>query len=193
MPLKINEYREYVLKRKFTQNPSFYTMTIPGGGIKNDNTLKCYPDSITVPGRTFISTDFSYSGPEFSFPLRREYNQLSVNFIVYQDWKERQFFENWMDSIIKYKKSSFDTGLVSDIIPSNLQNAMRTIFIDFNKREKGGATQNLSMKFVDSYPSTITPAIFSSDNSSYTVFTVLFSYKFYDITSQKVDLPTENL
>jgi len=195
MPLTIDQYRQYVLERKFTQNPSFYTMDIPGGGIKNDRFLRCYPDSIILPGRTFLTAPFSYFGPEYDIPLRREYNQLSVNFLVFQDWKERQFFDNWMDSVLPYNTPSRSVASVSDIFPKNLEDVVRNIAITFNARKttSGSNAINQYYNFIDAYPTLITPTAFSADNSGYTVFTVNFSYRYYESNQQAVDLPTKGL
>jgi hypothetical protein len=194
MPIRLDEYRDYVLKRKFTQNPSFYSMEIPGGGINNDRFFACYPDNIIIPGRNFLTTPFSYIGPEYPIPVRREYNDFTANFIVYQDWKERQFFENWMDSILPYNRFDGDgRAVVSDIIPQNLESKTRTITVKFSTRnlESGTNAVNFRFEFINAYPSLITPTAFSADNSGYTVFTVNFSYRFYNTYSQTVDVPTK--
>jgi hypothetical protein len=195
MPLRIDDYRKYILQRKFTQNPSFYSMEIPGGGIENDRFFTCYPDNILIPGRNFLTTPFSYNGPEFSIPIRREYNDFTANFIVYQDWKERQFFENWMDSILPYNRTDGDgRSLVADVIPQNLQSKFRNITVKFSTRnpKSGENSVNFRFEFIDAYPSLITPTAFSSDNSGYTLFTVNFSYRFYNTYSKTVDIPTES-
>lgn len=197
MPLTIDQYRQYVLERKFTQNPSFYRMEFPDGGIKKDKQFVCYPDSILLPGRNFLNTPFSYYGPEYSIPLRREYSDLSANFIVYQDWKERQFFENWMDSILPFKKSSFDTiPKVSDIFPEDLALETRKISVYFTSRPKTAQDlngTNFYFEFIDAYPTLITPTSFSADNSGYTLFTVNFTYRYYNIVSNTVNMPPKGL
>lgn len=196
MPLRIDQYRQYVLERKFTQNPSFYTMNIMGGGIKNDGMFECYPDSILLPGRNFLNTPFSYFGPEYSIPLRREYSDLSANFIVYQDWKERQFFENWMDSILPYKTFNTSSGpLVSDIFPENFISQTRDISITFKSRpvKENTYSDNYVFDFVNAYPTLITPTAFSADNSGYTVFTVNFSYRYYRTSNNTVNVQPKGL
>jgi hypothetical protein len=181
MPISLDEYRLYIKKRKFVQNPSHYKMDIFG---KDGQIFVCYPDSILIPGRNFINTPFSYYGPEFSFPLRREYNELSANFLVYQDWKERTYFESWMDSILPFDTESKNVG-VSDIIPTDLLSKMKKIQIVFNSRQKTENSNSINaiLDLFECYPSLITPTQFSSDNSGYTLFTVNFAFKYYTFKS----------
>jgi hypothetical protein len=196
MALNIDEYRKYIIdKRKFTQNPSEYVMEVFGGG---DN-LICYPDSFLLPGRNFINTPFSYTGAEFTFPLRREYNELSVNFIVYQDWVERLYFEKWMDSIFpsQGRQGSSNTVLIPDSMVSNFDTKLRTIKIRFNNRppgngrlsDEGKSTTVTTFEFSRCYPLLITPINFSADNSGYTIFSVNFSVLDYSIKELDYDTP----
>jgi len=191
MALKIDQYREYVLKRKFTQNPSFYRMEFVGGGIRNDPPFICYPDNIILPGRQFVNTPFSYFGPEFNIPLRREYQDLVANFIVYEDWKERQYFENWMDSIIPYATLTDLIGVYQDRIPNNFLSYLQNIKVVFTQRIN--PQESFYFEFVDAYPSLITPTQFASDKTAYTIFTVNFSYRYYSSPTNTLDIPLQGL
>jgi hypothetical protein len=196
MPLTISDYKNYIESRKFVQSPSNYRMTISPGETNSGSspTMVLYPDSVLLPGRNFINTPFAYYGPEFTLPLRREYNELSVNFIVYQDWIERGYIETWMDAVMPYTK--VNSGVQSsDIFPKDLIKRLRTIQLEFYSRDElgpqVGADNELgadnklkvlcSFKFFDAYPLLITPTSFSADNSGYTIFTVNFSYRYYSI------------
>jgi len=198
MTLSIDQYRNYIIeKRKFTQNPSDYRMEISGGP---DGTFICYPDSFLLPGRNFINTPFSYAGAEFTFPLRKEYNELSVNFIVYQDWKERIYFEKWSDSILPSKdKSESPPPAVYDSIPAYFSDKefLRNIKIQFKERSSTGLSKkSLTYNFTFCYPLLITPTNFSSDNSGYTVFTVNFAildYYISEINYQNNESVTSNI
>jgi hypothetical protein len=186
MPLTISGYKNYIESRKFVQSPSNYRMTISPGETNSGSspTMVLYPDSVLLPGRNFINTPFAYYGPEFTLPLRREYNELSVNFIVYQDWIERGYIETWMDAVMPYTK--VNSGVQSsDIFPKDLIKRLRTIKLEFYSREYAdnevGANVLCSFEFFDAYPLLITPTSFSADNSGYTIFTVNFSYRYYRI------------
>jgi hypothetical protein len=182
MPLTISDYKNYIESRKFVQSPSNYRMTISPGETNSGSspTMVLYPDSVLLPGRNFINTPFAYYGPEFTLPLRREYNELSVNFIVYQDWIERGYIETWMDAVMPYTK--VNSGVQSsDIFPKDLIKRLRTIQLEFYSREKIKENVLCAFTFFDAYPLLITPTSFSADNSGYTIFTVNFSYRYYKI------------
>jgi hypothetical protein len=182
MPISLDSYREYIKKRNFVQNPSYYRLQVYSPDGKD---LICYPDSIILPGRNFINTPFSYYGPEFSMPLRREYGEMSANFIVHQDWKERAYFEQWMDTILPYTRlnASVPFGNANDLsdVIDNLPGKMKTVEIVFLRRQlaENDSRSNCKVVLNDAYPSIITPTQFSSDNSGYTIFTVNFAFKDY--------------
>ena len=185
MTLNIDQYREYVVnKRKFTQSPSEYTMTVVGA-----ETITCYPDSFLLPGRNFVNTPFSYYGPELTFPLRREYNELSVNFIVYQDWEERGYFERWSDYVIPSQNKGKE-NTVYDSAPEKMDSSLifRDILLTFNTRALNNSNSNAcTFYFSYCYPLLITPTNFSSDNSGYTVFTVNFAIQEYKMLTPAYD------
>jgi hypothetical protein len=186
MALTIDQYRQYINSRKFVQNPSHYKVEIsPGKGKDNQSVplTVLYPDSVLLPGRNFINTPFGYYGPEFPIPLRREYNELSMNFIVYQDWHERKYFEEWMDSILPYSPDT--STLASDVLPSNFEDRLRNIEISFSNRPsdkspiQSSNSINYGFNLYYCYPILITPTSFSSDNSGYTIFTINMAFKYY--------------
>ena len=182
MPLTIDEYREYINNRKFVQNPSHYKIIISTGKGKDNETVSqtvFYPDSLLLPGRNFINTPFGYFGPEFPIPLRREYNELSMNFIVYQDWHERKYFDTWMDSILPFSPDA--STLASDVIPGNFEDRLRDMEIYFTNRPNAQFTHNdhYLFKLYHCYPILMTPTSFSSDNSGYTIFTINMAFKYY--------------
>lgn len=184
MPLTIDEYRAYVNSRKFVQNPSHYRVVISEGKNMDNGkvpAITLYPDSILLPGRNFINTPFGYFGPEFPIPLRREYNELSMNFIVYQDWVERKYFDTWMDSILPYGQYQTSTE-ASDVVPGNFEERLRNIEIYFTNRPNNTDTDkdNYFMKLFYCYPILLTPTSFQSDNSGYTVFTINMAFKYYE-------------
>lgn len=190
MALSINGYKKYVEQRNFVQNPSFYVMEILPSNSSSTQVTTLYPDSILLPGRNFINTPFAYYGPEFSLPLRREYNELSVNFIVYQDWIERKIIEDWMDTILPYHRKDPSIA-ISDIYAHDFISRLRDIKIYFTNRANTQAADdfvpslNCMFYFHRAYPLMITPTSFESNNSGYTIFTVNFAYHSYDFISDK--------
>lgn len=92
----ITEFRQAVASRKI-QQPNKYKVMIQDGGL---NPMVCYPESVTLPQRSFNTAPYTPWGPVLQLPVRREYGECAMSFIIYQDWAERRYFERWMDSII---------------------------------------------------------------------------------------------
>ena len=54
-----------------------------------------------LPGRTLATTDDSMSGTSVKLPYDMTYNDIQLSIICSTDMKERKFFEQWMDFIVK--------------------------------------------------------------------------------------------
>lgn len=98
----ITEFRQAVASRKI-QQPNKYKVFIQDG---SQNSLVCYPESVTLPQRSFNTAPYTPWGPMLQLPVRREYGECAMSFIIYQDWAERRYFERWMDTIIPRQASA---------------------------------------------------------------------------------------
>jgi hypothetical protein len=52
-----------------------------------------------LPGRGFMHTAIRYYGPQFTAPLLSEYSDVAFTFLIRNDFKERELFDDWMDFI----------------------------------------------------------------------------------------------
>lgn len=93
----IQQFREDVLGRGGPQISSMYEVILSHNA---QSPIVCYPLSIVVPGRQFVYYEHDLWGPSRKVPYKRGYTQCHMSFIVYQDWAERSYIENWMNSII---------------------------------------------------------------------------------------------
>jgi hypothetical protein len=93
----ILEFREAVLKKRGPQIASKYKVTLVNN---KGNSIICYPIGVTIPGRNFSFYEHDLWGPIRRVPHRRGYTQCNMTFMIYQDWSERSFLENWMNSIV---------------------------------------------------------------------------------------------
>ena len=59
-----------------------------------------YPTSLVLPGRSFSFFEHDMWGPTRRVPYKRVYTQFNASFIIFQDWKEKNEFEAWMDLMI---------------------------------------------------------------------------------------------
>jgi len=93
----ITDFRQAVIKRGGVQQPNRYRVWLQNN---QNSTLVCYPESITLPQRSFNTAPYSPWGPIMQIPIRREYGECSMSFIIYEDFAEKKFLESWMDSIM---------------------------------------------------------------------------------------------
>lgn len=93
----IQEFREVAVKNKGPQISSMYEVILYHF---EQDPLYCYPLSVVVPGRQFVFYDQDLWGPTRKIPYKRGYTQCHMSFVVYQNWEERQYIENWMNSIV---------------------------------------------------------------------------------------------
>jgi hypothetical protein len=133
------------------QSPTKYRV---GTNMPGSDEVEWYPDSITLPSRSFqVYTDTIY-GTHKQFPYKQQFNdEIVMTLNLSQNNAERDYFENWMNSIvgfnnvanldmIKIRESSLNiwtttpTGTVSgtyavygaypsSIIPSNFAYGMQ--------------------------------------------------------------------
>lgn len=194
----ISNFRAKVLENRGIQQVSKYMCTFadPLG-----DTLQCYPESVTLPQRSFVQVPFSYWGPAEQIPIRREYGECAMTFIIYQDWLERKYFERWMDSVIPTyanQQSSSDTiSWAQQIFPlanpfnfevsaskySDYSNPMSKQLgsIVVYTLEAGGentiSDANAAFHMIDAYPVSITPTSLSSEATGYGTFVVIFAFR----------------
>lgn len=92
----VQQFRQGVIKKGGPQIAAKYraSLTAPFGSIL------AYPLSIILPGRNFVFYDHDLWGPVRKIPFKRGYTQCNMSFVIYQDWYERKFLEQWMNFMI---------------------------------------------------------------------------------------------
>lgn len=196
----ISEFRQRVLDNYGIQQVSKYICLFidPLGDV-----LETYPESVTSPQRSFVQVPFSYWGPAEQIPIRREYGECAMTFIIYQDWLERKYFERWMDSVIPTTRAeeASGSGIGIEQALSGISNPFNweikaSKYSDYSNTidkqlgsivvyplEAGGDnTQmfaNAAFYMQDAYPVSITPTSFSSEATGYGTFVVVFAFRQY--------------
>jgi hypothetical protein len=99
----ITQFRQDVLKRGGPQIAAKYKVRLMQG---DSSSIDCYPLSIVIPGRGFVFYPHDLWGPDRKIPYKRNYTQCHMTFIVYQDWSERTFIEQWMNNVIQHTNTS---------------------------------------------------------------------------------------
>jgi hypothetical protein len=196
----ITQFRQKVLTNGGIQQVSKYLCTFadPLG-----ETLQIYPESVTLPQRSFVQVPFSYWGPAEQIPIRREYGECAMTFIIYQDWLERKYFERWMDLIIPTHSTDTPpsdgigalqaiTGIANPFNNevdaskytdySNSKSKQLGSIVVYTLQADGNHTindANAAIYMQDAYPVSITPTSLSSEATGYGTFVVIFAFRQY--------------
>ena len=94
--------------------PPFELIGLLNYGDK-DQYLTYYAESVSMPGVEFTTGAIYFGGPPMTFPVRSEYRDITVSFIV-DDWmRQKNFFDSWMN-FINPKENKFDFRYRDEII-----------------------------------------------------------------------------
>lgn len=80
-----------------------------------DNYLTYYAESVSFPGLELLTTDVFYGGPPMTIPIRGDYRDVSVTFIVDDDMRQKMFFDAWLN-FVNPKENKFDFRYRDDYI-----------------------------------------------------------------------------
>ena len=81
-----------------------YVVQAAKNGITKDLTYLC--EIGELPGRGFMNIDVRYYGPNHKLPFQTQYEDLNLTFLCRNDFREREFFDDWMRWI--NPKNTFD-------------------------------------------------------------------------------------
>ena len=84
----ITDYRNKILSWGGPQIPSRYAVKFTG---PDEEVETFYPESISLPTRAFNVTPFSFWGPDYLLPSRRDYGECAMSFIMWSDNYERKY------------------------------------------------------------------------------------------------------
>lgn len=180
----IQQFRSSVIGRKGPQIAGMYEVLMTTG---YGETIYCYPQEVSTPGRTFKFYDSDIWGPVRKVPIKRIYSNCTMKFIIYQDWKERQFLETWMNNMVKNNDGSIASNKTSgynDYL--SYQNSGQVIINFLNSNNSydsqsgsGGRKSNACVLLKEAYPASLSQITTGADGSSYPSFTVTIEYNTY--------------
>ena len=119
-------------------------MQAQGGMLNFENDLTYLCEGGEMPGKSFNVIGYRYYGPNKQIPYQVEYNNITLSFIVRNEMRERQYFDNWMElispsatynmnyrrdyesNITIYKMVDYDDGIASATYQMTLKEAYPT-------------------------------------------------------------------
>lgn len=173
-PGTISNFRSSIMSKGGLQIASKYIVEF----YTKFGNFVCYPAEVTMPQRALATFDVgqpeSLWGTKRKIPVQHEFDEITMSFVVYQDWAERKFLEGWMDNIINkheyneehYEYSNIYFDYVGKIYISTLSHQ------DQNK---------ITSTFLldEAYPLSLLPISLSSENTGYVTFVATFAYRKY--------------
>lgn len=90
--------------------PARYHYTMGYGDFLRQFTYLC--EAAEMPGRGFVNADVRYYGPNQKLPVKSQYEDTTMTFLCRSESFERQFFDDWMESI--NPTNSFDFNYRAD-------------------------------------------------------------------------------
>ena len=140
-----------------------------------DKTFEFRCEKADLPGRTLATTDDSMSGTSVKLPYDMTYNDIPLSIICSIDMKERKFFEQWMDFIVKPgKKGLGNAGTIAYYSDYAKGNKLTVSQLDDNGNSVLTYTCN------DVYPIAMTPMNATwEETNTYQRFGVTLCYRYH--------------
>jgi hypothetical protein len=156
--------------------------------------MNCYPENVALPARSFQTVQYAPWGPDFNIPVKREYGECAMSFIIMQDWAERTYMEMWMDRVVATygggrvggvgDATAVETNAAGEVgadlytdYTYDISNYIGTIQIQCLKSDNKQPTSNIIMR--NAYPLSITPTTLDSNVTGYGTFVTIFTYRDY--------------
>jgi len=129
-----------------------------------DTAVLC--ESVDLPGRIFDTINTTEQNVEWKIANQYTLEDVKMTFIMTQDYYIRRLFDDWMDSMIDFKKhrAGYLKDYSTDITIQHLNERDLPLY---------------AVKLINAYPLSISPTTLSSSEASYTKLDVSFAYGNY--------------
>jgi hypothetical protein len=123
VPFNINEFNAEINKHGIVKATNFDVSIfgpVADGDAQRRMQMRCL--ETPLPGRQAQTQETSYWGPNKKYATGVLYNDITLRFILSEDFKEMEYFEKWMDKIVgKHRKGNpgpnmYDLGFYVDYV-----------------------------------------------------------------------------
>ncbi len=159
-----------------------YTVAMFGTGDKNNGLaikgIKC--TSATIPGRGFFTVEDSEYGPKRAIPHKPQYDQFDCEFLLTNDFEDRQLIEVWQSTMNSYQSNGTAGAFHSRFHDDYTGVIMMEAMDKYNN-------VNYRCIMADAYPIQIGVMSMSQDSSDILKFNCQFRYRYWhsEFTSEK--------
>jgi hypothetical protein len=179
IPKTVSNLRSNIVRRDGIQFASRYIVEF----VTPEDSFVTYPNEVNIPQRALTTYNAgqpqSLWGTNRKVPLMHEFDEVTMSFVIYQDWAERNFFEKWMDYIINkgnYEDQYYEYArpyfsYVGKIYISTLKTVS-----NLHRPEK--PVRFSSMTLLDeAYPLSLLPISLTAESTGYPTYVVNFAFR----------------
>jgi hypothetical protein len=146
-------------------------------GINNTFAFRC--ERAELPGKSIATIDDVHSGTTTKLAYDLVYSDITLTIIASQDMKERELFEEWMDSIVI--RGGEGSGGAAGLVSYYSDYAENSILEISQLRENGDAVATYTL--YDIFPIQLSPMNLAwEESNTYQRFTVTMSYRYHTLT-----------
>lgn len=142
-------------------------------------------ETAELPGKTLITHDQRIYGTIEKFPYQHSYNDVNLTFIVSENMREKQFFDDWLNSIGSYNNNfnfNYKNTYVCEILITQYDQTN---------------TPSYTVKLIDAYPIAVNQLDLDWSSDGHHKLTVVLAYTYWTytpaapITSQNPNILTD--
>ena len=124
MPFKPNEFLGSLNKTGVARASNFEVQITPGPNVPRDSgterNMVLRADSAEIPGRTISTNEYKVYGPIRKVAYADTYTDSTIGFLCSEDLIERDYFENWQNSVIYHTINKGGMAFKSGGVQSNI-------------------------------------------------------------------------
>jgi hypothetical protein len=157
--------------------------------------LMCRTDSAELPGRSLMTMEhrFSNYGPINKIPYGQMYSESAMTFILSEDMREKQYFEEWQNSMIQ--TGAFEAGSTQQDFYGYSQSQYNPRYFDdytgsviIRQYGSDGSLQSI-YTLQEAYPIIMSPVSMSWSDDSIARMSVSFAFRNYKSVFYRQDQP----
>jgi len=187
----ISEFRNKILNRGGIQLASRYMVEFytPYGNFVT------YPTELNIPQRALKTFDvgqpLSLWGTSRKIPVQQEYDECTMSFVVYEDWQEKTFFDQWMNNIInvaeydedgepeRYEYANIYFDWIGKVYINTFSSAYQPSGQQSGGRSRGRSNPQFTSKILldEAYPLSLLPISMTAEATGYTTFVLNMAYR----------------
>lgn len=212
MTFSVDQLKGEISKRGGIANPTLYNVILPsrwGGWGANTRDMNLICTRVNLPGRQIATVDKVIGGKMEKVPYNNLFGDVTMTFMLLNDYGARNYFENWMDTIIN--QSNYEPAYKNEYAS---QIRVQQLDKDFGDKintklsvNDGFFTRGLSFsldikpndvvyetRLIDAFPVTMTDIDLSNaSNDQVAEFQVTFSYTKYRTKTNLMDYFNDKL